>query len=283
MSSFIIKNPLIDLELKLVEIDKLHIHEEIIPDSVNKLSKAIEKDTSVMHPVLVDKKTLVVLDGMHRVWSLKHLGYKLIPVCLLDYNNPNIIIKSWFRTIEHEKKTSSDLKTDLEKLGYKLQKTTDDVMQKKINEKKYIVGIVTSDKSYGIPGKTGSTKETYEYIKKLEENLHSIGYTIGYETGDDAINKTKTGKVLAAITAPQITKKDVVDVALAGEVFVHKSTRHVIPARPLFVNVPLKWLNMKADDANKLLVEYLSKRKLKHLPAGQILDRRYEEELYVFE
>ena len=156
-------------------------------------------------------------------------------------------------------------------------------MQKKINEKQFIVGIVTSDKSYGIPGKTGSTKETYEYIKKLEGNLHSIGYTIGYETGDDAINKAKTGKVLAAITAPQITKEDVVNVALAGEVFVHKSTRHVIPARPLFVNVPLKWLNMKADDANKLLVEYLSKRKLKHLPPGQILDRRYEEELYVFE
>ena len=82
--------------------------------------------------------------------------------------------------------------------------------------------------------------------------------------------------------APRITKRDVVTTALSREVFVHKSTRHVIPARPLFVNVPIEWLNMDLKEANKLLLEHLSKKKLRHLPPGQTLDRRYEEELYVF-
>jgi hypothetical protein len=57
----------------------------------------------------------------------------------------------------------------------------------------------------------------------------------------------------------------------------------MIPARPLFVNVPIEWLNMDPKDANKNLVDFLSKKKLNHLPQGQVLDRRYEEELYVFE
>ena len=109
-----------------------------------------------------------------------------------------------------------------------------------------------------------------------------MGYKIGYETRNDAIRKVKTGKILAAIITPKITKQEIVDIALAGEVFVHKATRHIIPARPLFVNVPFKWMNLEPKEANKLLVKNLSKRKLKLLPSGQTLDRRYEEELYVF-
>ncbi len=146
------------------------------------------------------------------------------------------------------------------------------------------IRIVTSRKCYCIPGKIESIKEIYEYIKQLERNLGSVGYTICYETESDAVNKNKvkTGKALAVIVAPRTTKKDVVTAALSGKVFVHKSTCHVIPARPLCVNVPTEWLNMDSRKANKLLLEHLSKKKLRRLPAGKILDRRYKEELYVF-
>ena len=201
----------------------------------------------------------------------------------MDYKNPNITVKSWFRTILDGNKTSKNILVDLKELGYKLQETGEEELQNKIEKKLVLIGIVTSKKCYGVLGKTRSIKETYEYIKQLEVDLESVGYKIGYETKDDALAKAKAGTVLAAVTAPQITKQDIVDVALAGEVFVHKATRHVIPARPLFVNVPFKWMNLEPKEANKLLVEDLSKRKLKRLPPGQTLDRRYEEELYVFE
>jgi hypothetical protein len=259
---FRVLHPKIELELQLYEIDKLHIHEEIIDESVQKLIKAFKNDMYAKHPILVDKETLVVLDGMHRTWAFKHLGYKLIPVCLMNYKNPHITVKSWFRTIIDEQKTG---------------------LQRKIENQEYTIGIVTSKHFYGVVGKTRSIKETYEYIKQLEENLESVGYKIGYETRDDAISKAKAGKIVAVVTAPQITKQDIVDVALAGEVFVHKATRHVIPARPLFVNVPFTWMNLEPKEANKRLVEHLTKKKLKRLPPGQTLDRRYEEELYIFE
>ena len=83
---------------------------------------------------------------------------------------------------------------------------------------------------------------------------------------------------------PKVSKKDVVTVALRGEVFAHKTTRHVIPIRPLFINVPLEWLygTLSLNKANETFVEYLSKKQITHLPRGQILDRRYDEELCVF-
>ena len=280
---FKVSHPKIELELQLCETNKLHIHEEIITASVEKLIKAFKMDKYAKHPILVDKETLVVLDGMHRTVAFKHLGYKLIPVCLMDYKNPKIMVKRWFRTIITDQKTSKDLHNKLQELGYTLLETTEDELQRKIDNKQLTIGIVTEEKCYGIVKKTKNAKETYEYIKQIETKLESLRYKSGYETSDDAIRKAKEGNVLAALTTPQITKQDVVDVALAGEVFVHKATRHVIPARPLFVNVPFSWMNLDPTEANKRFVDHLSKRKLKRLPPGQTLDRMYEEELYVFE
>lgn len=278
---YFISHPGLELEIKIEEIKKLYIHEEIIPEIVDWLSFEI-KWNMYKHPVIVDKETLVVLDGMHRVAALQHLGYKLIPVCLVNYSNPSITVRSWFRTIENGQKTGENVRKDLEELGYILQEIANNELKRRMHDREIIIGIVTSRKRYGIPGKIESIKEIYEYIKQLERNLRSVGYRIGYETESDAVKKVKSGKALAAIMAPRITKRDVVTTALSREVFVHKSTRHVIPARPLFVNVPIEWLNMDLKEANKLLLEHLSKKKLRHLPPGQTLDRRYEEELYVF-
>lgn len=277
---YLISHPRLELEIKLEEIEKLYIHEEIIPEIVEWLSSEIKRGT-YKHPVIVDKETLVVLDGMHRVAALQHLRYKLIPVCLLNYNNPYITVRSWFRTIENGQKTGESVRKDLES-GYNLQEIANNELKRKIYDREVIIGIVTSRKCYGISGKIESIKKTYGYTKQLERDLRSVGYKIGYETESDAVNKVKSGEALAAIIAPRITKRDVVTTALSGEVFVHKATRHVIPTRPLFVNVPIEWLNMGSKEANKLLLEHLSKKKLRRLPSGQTLDRRYKEELYVF-
>jgi hypothetical protein len=281
--TFRISHPKIELEIQLYKIEKLHTHEEIIKESLEQLIKTLKGDLYAKHPILVDKETLLVLDGTHRTWAYKHLDYKLIPVCFMNYKNPHITLKSWFRTIIAEQELPKNLLQDLKGLDYDLQETGEEELQRKIDNKEYTIGIVTSNKYYGMVGKTRDIKETYEYLKLLETNLESVGYKIEYETQDDAISKVKAGKIVAAVMAPQITKQEVIDIALAGEVFVHKSTRHLIPARPLFVNIPFKWMNLKPKEANKRLVEYLTKKKLKRLPPGQILDRRYEEELYIFE
>ncbi len=278
---YLISHPRVKLEIKLEEIKNLRIHEEIIPRIVEWLSIEIKRGI-IKHPVIVDKETLVVLDGMHRVAAFQHLGFKLIPVCLVNYTDPNIRVESWFRTIENGQKTGENVRKDLEKSGYNLQEVADKELRRKMHDREIITGLITSRKCYCIPGKIESAKEIYEFIEQLERSLRSIGYNIGYETESGAIGKVKSGKALAAIVAPRVTKKDVVTAALSGEVFVHKSTCHVVPARPLFANVPIEWLNMDLEEANRLLLEHLSKKKLRHLPAGQTLDRRYKEELYVF-
>jgi hypothetical protein len=269
------------LEIKLEEIKKLYVHEEIIPRIVKLLSREINQGI-YRDPVIVDKETLVVLDGMHRVAALQHLDCKLIPVCLVNYDNPSIRVESWFRTIENGQKTGESVREDLEKAGYNLKEIAENDLKRKLHEREIMIGIVTSSKCYYVSKKIESIKEIYEYIKQIEKNLASVGYTIGYKTESDALNEVKSDRALTAIIARRITKSEVITTALSGETFVYKSTRHVIPARPLFVNVPIEWLNMDSKEANKLLLEHLSKKKLRRLQAEQTLDRRYKEKLYVF-
>ena len=71
--AFTIFHPKIRLEIKLEEVEKLHIHEEIIQDILHKLTEEIRANGYLKHPVIVDSKTLVVLDGMHRVAAAEKL------------------------------------------------------------------------------------------------------------------------------------------------------------------------------------------------------------------
>ena len=75
------------------------------------------------------------------------------------------------------------------------------------------------------------------------------------------------------------------EIATAGHVFAHKTTRHMIPARPLNVHVPLEWLKEKIPLAkvNRMLERALKEKKTERLPPGSVWKgRRYEEETIVF-
>jgi hypothetical protein len=79
--------------------------------------------------------------------------------------------------------------------------------------------------------------------------------------------------------------REFVETAIKKKVFHHKSTRMVIPVRPLFVNVPNELLHseLKPEKVNEKFIEHLASKKIRRLPPGQRIDRRYEEKIIVFE
>jgi len=263
-------------------VEKLHIHEEVIPNILRKLTEEIRADGYLRHPVIVDLKTLVVLDGMHRLAAIKNLGCRFIPVCLVDYGNPHILIGCWCRIVNHALDFEK-LVEAVKEIGFTVEECQRETARKLVSERKAAISIVSRSKCFAVYGPQ-EIKEIYDAIKQIELKLRSVGYSIGYDTESDALDKVSSGKVLSMFMVPNVSKNDVVTVALRGEVFAHKTTRHVVPVRPLFVNVPLEWLcgKLSLKKANEKLVEYLSKKEIKRLPPGQVLDRRYEEELYVF-
>jgi hypothetical protein len=290
--AYVIKTPKIELKIALVETDKLYIHEEIIPEILARLVEKIKSDGVWTDPIIVDEKTMVVLDGMHRVAAAKELGFKYIPTCLVDYDNPNIGLYSWSRVFKQRRvEPAAELDPlsliigQLSAAGYRPVHVSNlEAGFEMLNRRDLLGLLIYGKRVVGVKAPSRDIKQIYDRIKSVEVIASNKGFLIEYHTERDALAISEREEGIALI--PPIIKKDEVrSVALRGEVFIHKATRHVIPARPLRVNVPLDWLRGEAsvEKAQSMLYEELSKRKIKILPPGTILDRRYEEELYVFE
>ena len=83
------------LQVELVELKELKEHEEIDPQYLKKLKEEIKADGVLKRPIVVDRNTNIILDGEHRFKSLKEIGCNRIPVVFVDYNVPEIKVKSW--------------------------------------------------------------------------------------------------------------------------------------------------------------------------------------------
>jgi ParB-like chromosome segregation protein Spo0J len=70
-------------------------HEDVVEGRVRELADQILLDGFIRYPILVDSKTLVVLDGHHRLVAAKLLGLRFIPAILVDYDGDCVSVSSW--------------------------------------------------------------------------------------------------------------------------------------------------------------------------------------------
>jgi L-serine kinase (ADP) len=283
IQGFIINHSLFSFELTIAELSTLHIHEEIIPEKVEALVNKILHDGLWIHPIIVDKNSFVVLDGMHRVAAAKEIGFKYIPICLVDYHNPHILIGCWYRMFKTLKEVDV-AKQSLSLSGFTFDNASYDESKELVENRRATTALFSNDWSLIAYSSEVDIKLRYDQIKKVEQILQSKGYSMGYSTDKDAPICIKSGEYTAGLMTPTVTKSEVIDTALKGLVFSQKTTRHIIPARPMFVSVPVQWLygDLTLEEVNSNLQKHLSSKKVEILSPGQILDRKYDEELYIF-
>jgi hypothetical protein len=96
----------------------------------------------------------------------------------------------------------------------------------------------------------------FDSVRRFELQLRARGFEVSYDTCRDAREKLSRGAVDAILRPPTLGKEQVVDVARKGRVFTFKATRHIVPARPVGVDVPLKLLretSLTVEEVNRLL------------------------------
>jgi len=274
----------LSFQIKLVELGKLHIHEEIIPELLNSMVDWIMSSGMLKHPIIADVDTLVVLDGMHRVAALRKIRCRYIPVCLIDYNSPKVNVGCWYRTVSG--KASTNVLLDLlQQLKVKLDKASIAEAKRALEDREAVAAILSKNDCYTISAKASGIREAYALVGRIEKTFANSGLNASYETERDAEENVKSGQAIAAIMTPRATKSEVLEAALSKKVFAHKTTRHIVLTRPMCVDAPLEWLkgNRPLKECNRMLVEQLKRRELKRLPPGSTFERRrYDEELLVF-
>ena len=73
------------MKVDLVSMEVLRPHEETIPKKVDELEKMTHRWRAYVLPLVVDKKTGVILDGHHRHQVALRLDLKCLPCVQVDY------------------------------------------------------------------------------------------------------------------------------------------------------------------------------------------------------
>ena len=91
MYSIVFENDLIK-DVKMIDIELLNPHEKIIEEKKISLVKFIKSYESyyIISSIVCCHETLLVIDGHHRYFALKELGFKKVPVTLIDYKSDSI-------------------------------------------------------------------------------------------------------------------------------------------------------------------------------------------------
>ena len=82
-------------DVVLVETVSLRGHEEVIPDNLEtRTSKLLSK--GFYKPIIVDRGSMVILDGHHKWTAATSLGLVRVPVILVDYLiDEGVLVDVW--------------------------------------------------------------------------------------------------------------------------------------------------------------------------------------------
>ena len=266
----------------MIEVEELKPHEEVIEEVVEKLSGEINADEEVHDPLIVDREDHVILDGMHRFSALKRLNCRFAPCCLLDYESPKIKVGSWFRlfTVNDPIPLAQNL---LSKMNMNHSRHKADAGTMSYDAESVIL---TKDGTiFSLPSSLDPL-ERCRTATKIEKELVNDGHRVTYLSEDNAMQRLKSDEANLAIAMPVFRKEEIRIFGLERRLLPHKTTRHVIPSRPLAVDIPLTLLTnatISRQEADSQLGELLATRRIDKKPPGSFVEgRRYDEELLVF-
>jgi hypothetical protein len=287
---FCIETESLRLRLEVAPVGCLLEHEKTLPHQAEKLILEFRNWTKLQNPIIVDENN-IVLDGNHRTYVFKKLNFKYIPVCKIDYFHEATRLRYWFRLLGRIE--SVDLiKEIVEEMKGTFRKVTDKETLKAILECNALSCGIQKAQYFALiefqEEMVNDAVSAYDLVERIQEKLLERGIELEYIPCQFAHERDFCDELSdddLIIWTPQITKDMVIDAAKQKRPFAPKTTRHLIPARPLNVNVPTRWFkeDISLEEINKKFFDFLDKKELKRFGPGQVIDGRYyEEELFVF-
>jgi L-serine kinase (ADP) len=287
---YTIQSESLRLELEILPVASLFAHERLLAAVADRLSLEFRSAAYLENPVIVDQNH-IVLDGNHRVHVFKRLQFKHIAVCRIDYMHKEARLRYWFRLLANVKSIDRLKKISAEFRG-RFEYVRDKAALERIMAENFACCGIQHGEVFGVLVFDHEVAEdavsAYDLLENLQTRLGEEGIVVEYIPCQYAhmreFCRCLTDEHVILWT-PQITKEMVVQAVKEERLFAPKTTRHLIPARPLNINIPTAWLreDVALEDVNERFMEHLKAKGLRRLAPGQVISGRYyEEELFVF-
>ncbi len=263
--------------LTLNRIRDLKPHEQTNNEDLDRLTASLSKDPVLRHPIVTDKNTGLVLDGTHRLAALAQLGYQLIPCAALDYLDPSIVVERWFRDIR-----GASLEYFREKAkSYESLKVAPLEAEECLQHRSGYASLQDLESCFILISSDSDPSTLARLAFEVEGIARENSLKVTY-SDDNSVPEGANGFLLSTI---RLYKQEIISASITGKAFPPKTTRHIIPSRPLGLGVPLDWLRSPdLESAQRRFISHMRKLRVRHLPAGTwIGSRRYQEEVFLFE
>lgn len=252
-------------------VGALRPHEEVIPSRVEQLAAEMLRDGIQRDPIIIDRESLTVLDGMHRLAVFAKLGIENAVCCGVNYSSKEVSLGRWARVFATGREGAG---RELASLVRGRQATLAEAFGA-LDAKRTAYAVLTPEGAF--VSEDGDTLDiAISAIRTLDEMAGRRGWARRFVPEDEVEVPLQTPGTLVLLLR-KVTKDETVLAARTGKLFPCKTSMHVIDPRPVAVDYPVDRLN-EANDA--ALREFLKGRQERVVPADSVYEgRRYKERL----
>ncbi len=270
----------LNLELAIVALRQVRPHEATVPRILDSIIADLERSNYQRDPILIDGKTRTALDGMHRRAALKAIGAKFALCAEYDYLSDSINLERWLRYfIAPNDEFLAEVISTL-----KLRKCEDfHEAVRAVDKGRIRIALISAGMSYTSDQRKWDIFQVYEAVGKIDKLCQK--YRIELEFTDDSSKfELFTSESVYLLYPLKILKKHVLQIAKKGKVFPCKTTRHIVPIRPMGVYFPLELLRGSSEsDCVEELKNIVKSSKIQ-IEEREVWyeGRRYSEPLAIF-
>lgn len=262
--------------LDLRPVSSLLPHEETIPAQLTKLASQIKVDGVQKDPLIVDRESGAVLDGMHRLGAFVKLGLENVVCCLVDYSSSGIELSRWARVYAADRKSLAS--QAISGLGF-TEKVPLARAFELLESRATPLALMGSGGSFIQAGRMDIEKG-FGVVRRLDGLAATLGWHRSF-VREDEVDIALQDSENMVLLVQRLNKQDVLTAARTGRLFPCKTSMHTIDPRPVGLNFPIASLD---HASSRQLAEFLSKRPQKILPPGSVYEgRRYKERLLLLD
>ncbi len=255
--------------LKVVSLDDVYVHEGVVERWVERIADFVRHDGMMKNPIVVAEAEVdgaaryVVLDGMHRVQSMRALGSPDILIYVSDYWSEDVRLESWDAVLLDEFDRDALLAGvpggEIVEVGSEAE------ARARVYARDLAMAFALHDGSVrGLrvahPTEEPPLEAIIRSLRAVEDALDAAGVRAVYTPSSRSHADFVAQPSHALFLRPLFSKQEVLERTLAGRLFPRKSTRFLVPARPLRVDFQLTVLKAKLDltTKNQLLLDHLT-------------------------
>lgn len=261
-------------DLRVVAREMVHLHEDTDPARVERLSHRLRDDGILRNPPAAAPLPgggFVVLDGANRTSALARLGMPVVPLQVVNYDDPGVHLDVWRHLIMEP----LDFARRLQARGLQPEERAPTEAARALEDRSIAVYLLIGGRALTVP--VSPDRRLAAILSRVVATYKEQARIYRVPTSELEPLAEAYGTVAAVVVFPHLTKHDIIEIAASPAKLPTGITRHLIPGRALRVNFPLEALARDEDLAakNRWLAGLVRRRLLdhsvRHYPEGAFL------------